>query len=135
MKRHHIAFALLIVAFGLSACSNDSSSIVQNNLPSGSWKVTYFWDKDHDETTDYSGMSFTFDEGGSVSVSSSSGSYSGTWSTGNDDSSDKLYLTFSSPASLIEISDDWIIDSESNNKIELRDDSDNGTELLTFEKN
>ncbi len=135
MKAIIFIFAITVFGFLFSSCNNDSSTVVQNNLPSGNWKVTYYWDKDHDETSDYSGMTFTFDDNGSVSVSASSGSYSGTWSTGNDDSKDKLYLTFSSPAALVEISDDWIIDSESSSKIELRDDSDNGTELLTFEKN
>ncbi len=130
-----ITFIGIIAAFVLFAsCSRDTASVVENSISSGSWKISYYYDSDQDETSDYNSMEFSFDNNGTVSVSSSSGSYSGTWSTGNDDSKDKLYLTFSSPALLVEISDDWVIDSESSSKIELRDDSDNGTDFLTFEK-
>lgn len=114
------------------SCSRDTASVVENRLTSGNWKVTYYYDSNHDQTSVYSSMEFNFDNNGTVSVSSGSDSYSGTWSTGNDDSKDKLYLTFTSPTSLVEISDDWVIDSESTSKIELSDDSEN--DLLTFEK-
>jgi len=133
MKTKIFISAILLLAI-FASCSRDSATLVENRIGSGTWKVTYFFDKDHDETSDYNGLTFAFADDGVVEVSSSSTEYQGTWSTGNDDSQDKLYLTFSNPDLLIEISDDWIIDSQSVDKIELRDDSDNGTELLTFEK-
>lgn len=133
MKTRLIILAALLLLFLLS-CSRDDSDVLANRIDSGSWKITYYYDKDHDETSDYSGMSFIFNDDGTVNASSTSVSYTGTWSTGNDDSATKLYLNFGSPAALIEISDDWIILNQSSSKIELQDDSDSGTELLTFEK-
>lgn len=134
MKTRLIILAALLLLFLLS-CSRDDSYVLANRIDSGTWKITYFYDKDHDETSDYSGMSFRFSDDGTVNAVTSSATYNGTWSTGNDDSASKFYLNFSSPDALIEISDDWVILNQSNSKIELEDDSDNGTELLTFEKN
>mgnify|MGYP001182385138 FL=1 len=134
MKTRLIILAALLLLFLLS-CSRDDSDVLANRIDSGTWKITYFYDKDHDETSDYSGMSFSFGDDGTVNAVTSSATYNGTWSTGNDDSASKFYLNFSSPDALIEISEDWVILNQSNSKIELEDDSDNGTELLTFEKN
>ncbi|PLW91882.1 MAG: hypothetical protein C0592_13630 [Marinilabiliales bacterium] len=133
MKHILVLFAFIATSFIISSCKDDSTQ-VSNNIVNGDWRITYYYDKDKDETSDYAGMTFTFNDNGDVAVVSGTLNYSGTWSTGNDDSKEKFYLTFSSPALLIEISDDWVIDSQSNSKIELSDDSDNGTELLTFEK-
>ena len=133
MKTRLIILAALLLLFLLS-CNRDDSDVLANRIDSGTWKITYYYDKDHDETSDYNGMSFSFSDDGTVKAVTSSASYSGTWSTGNDDSSSRLYLNFSNPDELIEISDDWIILNQSSSKIELQDDSDNGTELLTFEK-
>ncbi|MPM09441.1 hypothetical protein SDC9_55758 [bioreactor metagenome] len=132
MKAPLIITSLLLFVF--VSCSRDDSVQVANRINEGSWKITYYYDKDHDETADYSGLTFDFNDDGSVTATNSSSSYQGTWSTGNDDSSDKLYLTFGNPDLLMEISDDWIILDQSSSKIELKDDSDSGTELLTFEK-
>ncbi|MBN2729651.1 MAG: hypothetical protein JXR53_10545 [Bacteroidales bacterium] len=133
--KHNIFFTVIIsAAFIMASCKKDDSVKVSNNIVDGNWKISYYYDKDHDETSSYADMSFTFNDNGNVIVASGTSSYSGTWSTGNDDSKEKFYITFSSPTSLVEISDDWIIDSQSKSIIELSDDSDNGTELLTFEK-
>jgi len=133
MKTNIILIAIFSVML-FTSCSKDTPEVVQKNLESGDWKITYYYDKDHEETSDYSGYTFVFNDDGTLSATTSSGTISGSWSTGNDDSQDKLYITFSNPDNLVEISDDWVIISESANKIELKDDSDNGTELLTFEK-
>lgn len=133
MKTNILTLGILFI-LAFSSCSKDTPAIVQKNLESGEWKITYFYDKDHEETSDYVGYTFNFNDDATITATTSSGSVSGTWSTGIDDSNDKLYLTFSSPDKLIEISDDWIILDQSNSKIELQDDSDSGTELLTFEK-
>lgn len=132
MKAPLIISSILLFVF--LSCSRDDSVQVANRINEGSWKITYYYDKDHDETADYSTLTFDFNDDGSVTATTSSSTYQGTWSTGNDDSSDKLYLTFSNPDLLMEISDDWIILDQSSSKIELKDDSDSGTELLTFEK-
>ncbi len=133
MKTNLILIGILSVML-FTSCSKDTPEVVQKNLESGDWKITYFYDKDHEETSDYTGYTFVFNDDGTLDATSSSGTIKGTWSTGNDDSMDRLYITFSNPDKLVEISDDWVIVSQSSDKIELKDDSDSGTELLTFEK-
>ena len=135
-----LTIAFLFLLTELFSCSkNDSSSQNQNvnnqQLQQGSWKITNFWDKDHDETAAFSSYQITFNNDGSVSAVSGGTTVTGTWSTGTDDSQPKLILFFStSPFS--EINDDWHITSQTDNLIQLEDVSGgNGTtELLTLEK-
>ena len=133
MKTNIILIGIFSVIL-FASCSKDTPEVVQNNLEKGDWKITYYYDKDHEETSDYTGYNFVFNDDGTLDTTSTSGTVTGTWSTGNDDSMDRLYITFSNPDKFVEISDDWVIVSQSSDKIELKDDSDSGTELLTFEK-
>jgi len=133
MKTNIILIGIFSVIL-FASCSKDTPEVVQNNLEKGDWKITYYYDKDHEETSDYTGYNFVFNDDGTLDATSTSGTVTGTWSTGNDDSMDRLYITFSNPDKFVEISDDWVIVSQSSDKIELKDDSDSGTELLTFEK-
>ena len=59
--------AKLIIALllaGLMACDDDSSVSKQNELTdiakNGTWKITYFFDSDTDETNNFTGYNFTF---------------------------------------------------------------------------
>ena len=137
-----LLFALLMT-FGI-ACSKDddnSSSItpdnVSNTVTSGTWRITYYWDTDHEETSSYSGYSFTFATGGVLTAVKTGSTVTGTWSTGTDDSKTELVIGFASPASFVELSDDWEVIENTSTKIRLQDVSggNGGTDLLTFEKN
>ena len=79
----------------------------------------------------------TFSDNGSVSAVASSGSVSGAWSTGSDDSQPKLYLDFGAIAPWDDLNSDWHIIENTDSKIRLEDVSggNGGTDLLTFEKN
>jgi len=139
---------LLFVAF---ACSDDDSSTniskdsIASIASSGTWRITYFYDTDEDETSSYSGYNFTF---GSSALTATNGAntYTGTWSVtdsnSNDDSMDDLHfnIAFNSPpapASFEDLSDDWDIIEVTDTKIKLIDVSggNGGTDYLTFEKN
>ena len=59
---------LAFAAFCITSCDkNDDNSItttiVSNTVTSGTWRVTYFWDTDHEETSNFNGYSFTFTGG------------------------------------------------------------------------
>lgn len=141
MKTPIIILALLL---GLSTTSclqdedlttpDDSISTPQTTAGT-SWRITYFWDSDHEETDHFFGYSFKFDSGGVITATNGLNTYSGTWSEGTDDSTPKLYLTFVSPSDFEELSDDWHILEWSETKIRLQDVSggNGGTDLLTFE--
>jgi len=133
-----LAFSLLI---SCSRSDDNSSSIsttaVTNTVVSGTWRITYYWDTDHEETSSFSNYSFTFASGGTITAVKTGSTVTGTWNTGIDDSKTKLYLSFASPASFAELSDDWHVIERTDTKIRLQDVSggNGGTDFLTFEKN
>ena len=135
-----------------STCSGDddnSSSAdatpVINTVTSGTWRVTYYFDTDTDETNHFTGYNFTFGGSNVLTATNGTNTYTGSWSVINDDSSDDdnpsgdldFNILFSSPANFADLSDDWDILSRTATKIELIDVSGgNGrTDYLTFEKN
>ena len=103
-------FALFLLAVaGLYSCNDDDNSI--NLVPSaGAWKVFYFFDK-QDQTGNYTSYTFEFGASGSLVATGSGQTYSGTWSTGIDDSTDKFLIDFngSVPGALSELEEDWRI--------------------------
>lgn len=114
-----------------SSSSNNISNVVQN----GSWKITYFNDSGTEKTNLFMGYNFTFNSNGSVVAVYNSSSVSGTWTEGNDDSMNKLYLTFSA-SPFDKLTDDWHIIEQSSVIIRLEDVSggNGGTDYLTFER-
>ncbi len=145
-------FAMLSLLFVLttsSMCSSDSSSTsnstadVVNIVNTGTWRVTYYYDTDHEETSAYTGYTFTFGPSNVLTATNGSTTNTGTWSVldsnSNDDSISDLDFTidFSSPAQFAELSDDWEIMEKTATLIKLRDVSggNGGTDYLTFTKN
>lgn len=128
----------VILLSGLNSCKKDDSNnpSASSVLTSGSWKVTYYYDKIKDETSDYAGYTFVFQQNNQLSILASSGNSSETWtvSSGDDNGgSQKLNLFAGSGDPLNSLNDDWVITSISNSKIELKDDS-NNNEILHFTK-
>lgn len=153
MKRYPFILNLLIVSatlFTQAACSkaDDNNSdlqetVVQNNVQSGEWRITSFIDDGNDETSDFNGYIFNFGSNGTVTSSSSSTTYTGTWSVtrsnSNDDSPDsdlKFNILFNLTNQFEDISEDWNIISQSSSKIELIHISggNGGTDNLTFQR-
>jgi hypothetical protein len=125
----------------LTGCSDDDDDPLRavdviNNVSGGTWQVTQYLDNGVDETTDYNGYTFTFETSNVLKALKDGVTTNGTWSAGVDDGVVELVLNFSSPAALIEISDDWDVLENSTNKIRLEDDSDSGTgtDILVFER-
>lgn len=149
---------LLMISVLLSCSSDDDSNSMDNlnqeiqtistEVMQSDWRITYFWDTDHEETNHFVGYTFSFNSNGSLVAQSGSTVYQGTWSVtndsnsnSNDDSNDDsddidFNIFFNSPSDFQELNDDWDILSHSSTKIELRDVSggNGGTDFLTFEK-
>lgn len=132
---------LILAVFFFASCSKDDSVItkskVETTLDKGTWVVDYYWDSDHDETSNFAGYNFSFSSNGIITATNGSSSHQGTWTTGNDDSTVKLILDFSSPDDFKEISDDWHVTESTDSKISLEDVSggNGGTDYLVFIKN
>ncbi|MFD2823171.1 hypothetical protein ACFS5M_05785 [Lacinutrix iliipiscaria] len=162
MKKALILAWLLVLSFSLMSgmCSSDDHdddddgghsnaaeiAALENTMESGNWKITYFFDTDSDETSDYTSYIFSFETDGTLVASNVLNTYTGSWSItdssssddDDDDSSDDIdfNINFSTPADFVELSDDWDIILYSSTKIELIDVSGGGggTDYLTFEK-
>ena len=148
-----LALGFFLIAF---SCSTDDSIItdntaeinqITNTAKSGTWHISSYIDSGQNETNDYTGYNFSFNDNGVLLASNGSNEIIGTWSitdennSSNDDSNDNddidFNIFFSSPPNFEELSDDWDIVTTSNSKIELIDISggNGGTDTLTFEKN
>lgn len=145
---------LLAVIFLFKSCSKDDNSeenistiditTVKSTVASGDWRITYFFDTDKDETSNFTGYVFTFNSDGTLGASDGNTSISGAWSitdsdSSDDDSSDDIdfNIFFTTPDNFEELSEDWEILKYTNTKIELIHVSggNGGTDLLTFTKN
>jgi hypothetical protein len=151
MNRLFLSVLLLV---GFMACDDDNDDKnktaekvqqIKNDVMKGQWRVTYFYDTDHDETSVFNGYAFTFNNAGTLTATNGVTTNTGTWSvTDSDNSNDDddaledidFNIAFPSPAEFTEISDDWDVISQTSTKIELRDESggNGGTDYLTFEK-
>lgn len=134
---------VILLSSLLFSCKKDdnnttiSTTNLTSTVSSGNWRITYYWDTDHEETNDFTGYSFVFNSNGTVTATKAANFINGSWSTANDDSKVKLILSFSTPSAFLEISDDWHTIERTDTKIKLQDISggNGGTDFLTFEKN
>lgn len=127
---------ILSLVIGFSACTNSS-----DNNPSGDdisnvvtgqsdWKVSYYWDKDKDETNNFAGYTFHFKSNGVLEATRNSATTTGTWQV--DNSSNKLIIQLGATSPLDDLNDDWIILEKTDKTIKLKDDNTDHTELLNF---
>jgi len=145
------SLVLLCLTVLLYSCSNDDTNSSSTNSPdnvaaivkSGTWKITYYFDTDKEETSNFSGYNFTFANNGVLTATNGTLTQTGTWSitdsNSNDDSISDLdfNIGFSSPATFAELTDDWEIIEKTATVIKLKDVSggNGGIDYLTFTKN
>ncbi|MCB0518218.1 MAG: hypothetical protein H6577_02090 [Lewinellaceae bacterium] len=112
--------------------SNNNSQVLTQG---GTWKVTYYFDKDKVETSDFSGYTFNFQSSGAFESTRNGTTTTGSWQTTSDDGSQRLVIsTSSSSKPLSNLDDNWIIVTMTDSKIELKDDNTEHLEELHFEK-
>lgn len=148
IKRSLVLLGLTVLLY---SCSNDDTNSSTTNSPdnvaaivkSGTWKITYYFDTDKEETSNFSGYNFTFANNGVLTATNGTLTQTGTWSitdsNSNDDSISDLdfNIGFSSPATFAELTDDWEIIEKTATVIKLKDVSggNGGIDYLTFTKN
>ena len=126
-----ITVAAISILF-LASCSKNLDNPT-NVVVDGTWKVTLFTDSGNDETSDFTGYTFTFNSNGIITAVKSTTSQNGTWSTNSSKFNIDLGPKDNTNKPLGELTDDWKIISSSNDEMKLKDDSNN--EFLTFTKN
>ena len=143
---------VFILIFTISSCSNDdddnsnsdtNQTNIENTVQDGTWRVTKFIDSGDDETNNFNGYAFTFNNNNSLIAENGNTTNNGSWSitdsNSSDDSIDDLdfNISFTSPPDFEELTEDWDIISRTDTKIELIHVSggNGGTDYLTFEKN
>lgn len=144
MKNYSILFITAALSFSIVGCSSadlDSLTVTEAESIIGdtdSWKVTYYYDKTKDETSDFNGWSFEFLSDGTLNAVNSSTAYSGSWSIENTDDdpvyNKKMVILIAGADPLDNMSDDWLITELTESVMKLQDDSDNGIEELHLER-
>lgn len=87
---------LIISLLSFSSCSDDNEApSTKVILQQGKWKITSFSNNGADETNKFSGYVFTFAANGQVTaVKSGNPNITGTWTTGADESLNKITFNF-----------------------------------------
>ncbi|MCC6289075.1 MAG: hypothetical protein IT249_14425 [Chitinophagaceae bacterium] len=116
------------------SCKKDDNN-TNSNISDGNWRVTLFTDSGNDETSDFSGYTFTFGNDGILTATKSNTSKTGTWSRSSNDFNINLGEKSDDNKPLGELTDDWDVISVSSTEIKLKDDNDSSEEFLTFKKN
>ncbi len=158
-KIFYFGLAMLLSVTLFTACTSDDDSSSDNSqqiaqiegiVETGTWRITNFNDSGQDETSDFTGYSFTFATNGTLTASNGTTTLDGTWSITNDSSSSSdddsnddddiefnIFFPVPDTNDFEDLNDDWDIVSTSATRIELIDVSggNGGTDRLTFEKN
>lgn len=128
---------LILVGIGCGNSDDDLStdnSITQSLTNPSGWKVTWYWDKDKDETNDFSGYVFQFLDNGSFEATRNGNTVTGTWQVTSNDGSQRLVINSGSTTKpLSNLDDDWIITEKTDSRIKLKDDNSEHLEELFFE--
>ncbi|MCO6486937.1 MAG: hypothetical protein J5I98_00900 [Phaeodactylibacter sp.] len=131
--------ALLLSAFG--ACNNANDDNSPSDSPpvvagdDSAWRVSYYFDKDKEETSDFAGYRFTFRDDGTLEAVRNGTTVAGTWATTRDDGRQRLVINAGTASRPLEsLTDDWVIVEQNASRIRLQDDNDEHLEELHFEK-
>jgi hypothetical protein len=126
-----VLFVLLLAGAGCTKSSDDNSGTNDPQVNSGKWKVTFYWDKDKDETSDFSGYAFEFQSNGTLLATVPGGTtVSGTWSI----TSTKFIISITGTDPLNSMTHDWLLLEKTDTLIRLQDDNTTHQEELHLEK-
>ncbi|WP_282042446.1 hypothetical protein [Winogradskyella flava] len=160
MKRKWFYRSLFVLSLAamILACSYDDDdqnddnsqeiSQIENNVQSGTWRVSSYIDSGDNETSDFNGYNFTFGTDGALVATNGTITYNGTWSvTDSSNSSDdsnsdndidfNIFFPVPDDNDFEDLNDDWDIVSHNSTTLSLMDVSggDGSTDTLVFQKN
>jgi len=124
MKKFVAMVMVVFLLTTIAGCSTNNQTMT-NEIP-GFWSIHFFMDDGQNKTSNYNGYTFNFNSNGSLTATVQSIATPGTWSKFTDSGREKLELHWMGggiPVVLLEIEEDWIIKSNSNNLMVLADTS------------
>ena len=126
----------LLLALIFPACKHSGSDDLTPDdlqLSGTKWVVSYFWDKDKDETNDFNGYSFEFKDNDVLIAYLPDGSTkTGRWFV--QSSNNTLHFVISGTYALDEMNDYWVVLERTNTVIKLKDDNTTHLEELHFQR-
>lgn len=148
-----VLFTLMVLFFA-SCSKNESTSdpiadlqIKNNIVVESQWSISQLLDSGKDETSDYDGYKFKFNNDGTLVATSTGVTYNGTWvlvqgkttpdDSGNlsdDDKLSKFTINISGNKYMDNLSHKWLVDKITSTEIWLRDDNPSSNEILKFGK-
>jgi hypothetical protein len=133
---------ILFVSCSKTESTDTASDLTSSNkmVSTGDWTVTQYLDSGKDETSDYSGFRFQFNQDGTFIAISTAVSFSGTWSLSQgsssgsspDDDSNRLNITITGSKLMDDVSKKWLVVKITENEIWLSDDNVTSNEHLRF---
>lgn len=149
-KLFHIVCTLSFVMLIASSCKHDNNTNVtpsgttgtsgtsgtsSTTVPGSDWSLTLFSEKTEDKTSHFSGYKFEFAADGTMSAVRNGQSVSGTWRQYSNNGVTKFAITLTTTdAHLLELNDDWVLVSKTDNLLSLKDDNSDKNEQLQFSK-
>ncbi len=140
-------FTILILTCCLVSCqkSQDAIPTVETVTPqslsalatSGTWRITYSFNANRDETANYTNYTFTFGSNNKLTAVHGGNTIVGNWYAAADDAKAKMQISFPIPASFAKLSHDWVVLERMDTRVKLQNiDTTNGdAHNLIFEKN
>lgn len=122
-----------VMESAISQCGSNSGSTDDfiDVLTNGTWRISYYYEGDDDETSVYNGYVFTFNTNNTITITKNSSTFTGEWSFYEEDGVDILEIDFEDDP-LDDLDDDWELLEFSSTLIQLKEEGDD--EYLNFTK-
>ena len=129
--------------------SNDSQAKVveiEKKTTDGQWRLIFFSQDGKEQTSQFNGYLFDFDEGNLITVTNGSENFPGNWAVSttnrNDHTPDHQFgdigfnISFNTPADFESLTENWEVVSLTDTKLELRhiSNGESGMDVLAFER-
>ena len=128
-----------IVLSSVDQCNNNNvggngNPIFTAIITSGNWRVSYFLNKNIDQTSNYNGYNFVFNTNKNCVAVKNTISINGKWENSISGGKSKFKLKFDG-SNLDELGKKWKVIQYSNTVIQLKNDDNKGDKFLNFTKN
>ncbi|MDO9512473.1 MAG: hypothetical protein Q7J34_11990 [Bacteroidales bacterium] len=116
----YILFLIVPFTVLFSCTKEESDKVLSDQFSDNTWTISYYFDE-KDETSNFTGYVFEFQNTGILKASKGGTSTTGSWII--DNNSSKLTINFPGATNYLEnLNDDWLLIDRTNEIIKLKDD-------------